>query len=786
MKFNHTLFSLFLFIQCFAQNSDNQEKIKNSIQNYFLLDRDIIHVQFNKNIYVNSEKIAFKGYVFSKNNDIPNSTTTNVQLVIYNEKNEIIQKQLLYTTKGAFESGLVLNEKFSTGKYRFHFYTNWMNNFDEDDSFTEIIQIINKKDPYNFETLEPNYKTAKLTFYPESGVIINRINNRIGVKITDCNGKGIAIKKAIILDSNSNEVASVSTNKMGNGNFYFIPNSNESYVLKYNSEKFNLAEALPKSQDTGLIISYNNNLSNNKLAVSVKTNSSGLELLHNKKFTLLIHHDGNAIQKEISFSNNEPEQILFFDKKYLSNGVNSIRLLDEDLNEVAERLLYNFGIVTAETSIEAKIVENDSVVLVGKTNPKMTNMSISVLPSENVSCGTKKSILGTFYLNGFLEKPENETYSYFDPENKNRKQDLELLLLNQKKSKYLWNTIRLNPPKKTFVNAKGVEVSGNVVTKLNTNSKYKIQLISIKDKIFEEANLDEKNEFKFENFFAQDSTEFILQLINDKNKVLNSKLFSRISRYENPFRVSLDSEITICPPTVNKENNFTFSDRTNSSIELEEAVVINKFKKNKLTYEKEAGSIMAKSFKIDDNEFGSVTDFISRNGFRIGINEDDNTPFVRNSRSTTFSTSSAPPAIYLDNEMLLDFDFLYSLPITDVDEIYIDRSGFSDAAGRSGSIKIFLKKGIKTDIINYKFSKLFVTNGYAKNSDYKISEFQTQKEFSYFGTLNWTANIILKEDQTFEIKFPKGNQNTIKVLIEGFSEDGELISEIKKIPVEGP
>jgi hypothetical protein len=134
---------------------------------------------------------------------------------------------------------------------------------------------------------------------------------------------------------------------MGNGNFYFIPNSNESYVLKYNSEKFNLAEALPKSQDTGLIISYNNNLSNNKLAVSVKTNSSGLELLHNKKFTLLIHHDGNAIQKEISFSNNEPEQILFFDKKYLSNGVNSIRLLDEDLNEVAERLLYNFGIVTA-------------------------------------------------------------------------------------------------------------------------------------------------------------------------------------------------------------------------------------------------------------------------------------------------------------------------------------------------------------------------------------------------------------------------------------------------------
>jgi hypothetical protein len=783
MKFNHTLFGLFLFIQCFSQNSDNQEKIKNSIQKYFLCDREIIHVQFNKNIYVNSEIIAFKGYVFSKNNNSPNLNTTNVQLVIYNEQNEIIQKQLLYTTKGTFEGGLLLNEKYIAGKYRFHFYTNWMNNFYEDDSFIETIQIINKKDPYNFKSAEPNYKTAKVTFYPESGLIINRISNRIGVKIIDCNLKGISIEKGIILDSKSNEVASFSTNKMGNGNFYFIPNSNESYILKYNSEKFDISEELPKSQETGLTISYNNNLSNNKLAISIKTNSSGIELLLNKKFILLIHQNGNAIQKEFSFSKNEPEQILFFDKKYLSNGINSIRLLDENLNEIAERLLYNFGMTTTQTTIEAKIIENDSVALLGKINTKMINMSISVLPAENISLGTTKSILGTFYLNAFLEKPENETYSYFDLQNKNKKQDLELLLLNQKRSKYLWNNIKSNPPNKTFIDAKGVAVSGKVANKLTDNSKYRIQLISLKDKVFEEADLDKNNEFKYNNFFAQDSTEFILQLINDKNKVLNSKLFSRISRYENPFRLSLNNEINTCPPNIIKENNFTFSDSNNKSIKLEEVIVFNKYKKEKLTYDKEANSIMANSFKIGDNEFGSVMDFISRNGFRIGINEEDNTPFVRNSRNTAFSISSAPPSIYLDNEMLLDFDFLYSLPITDVDEIYIDRSGFSDTAGRSGSIKIFLKKGIKTDIINYKFSKLFVNNGYAKNIDYKISEFITQKEFSYFGTLNWTPNTTLKENEIFQVKFPKGNQTEIQVLIEGFSEDGQLISEIKKIPV---
>ena len=783
MKFNPTLFFLFLFIPCLAQNTSNQEKIKNYIQNYFLYDREIIHVQFNKNVYVNTEKIAFKGYVFSKNNKSPNLNTTNVVLEIYNEKNEVVQKQLLYTTRGTFEGGLLLNEKLSTGKYKFHFYTNWMNNFQEDDSFIETIQIINKKEPYNFESHEPNYKTAKVAFYPEGGIIINRISNRIGVQITDCNSKGILIKKGVVLDSKWNEVATFSTNKMGNGNFYFIPNSNETYILKYKSDQLDLSAELPKSQETGLTMSYNSNLSNNKLAISIRTNNSGLELFQNKKFILLIHQDGNAIQKEFSFSNNEPEQRLFFDKKYLSYGLNSIRLIDENLNEIAERLVYIFEPEAIETKIETRKIENDSVILLGKAYPKMTNLSISVLPADNSSFKTKKTILVTFNLNAYLEKPENETFPYFDPENTTRKLDVELALLNQIRSKYLWNTIKSNPPQKVFEHTKGVAISGKIASKLSENSKYRIQLISLKNPVFEEADLDKNNEFKFDNFFAQDSTEFLLQLTNDKNKVLNAKLFSKISRYESPFKWLLKNETPICPPDLSNENLFIFSDQSKASINLNEVVIVNNYKKEKLTYEKEANSIMANSFKIGDNEFGSVMDFIARNGFRIGINEEDNTPFVRNSRNSAFSINSAPPSIYLDNELLLDFDFLYNLPVSDADEIYIDRSGFSDSAGRSGSIKIFLKKGIKTDIINYKFSKLFVTNGYTKNSNYTLSEFETQKEFSYFGTLNWTPTIVSNENDSFQIKFPKGNQTVIQVQIEGFSEDGQLISEFKKIPI---
>jgi hypothetical protein len=181
MRILFKIFFLLFFFKSFSQTISNQEKIKNYIDTYFYYDRENIHVQFNKNIYVNNEDLAFKGYVWSKNNSLPHANTANVELVIYNEQQQIIQKQLLYTIKGAFAGGLHLNDKFKTGKYYFHFYTNWMNNFKEDDSFTQTIEIINKNEPYNFKTNEPNWKTATITLFPEGGSIINDINNTVGV-----------------------------------------------------------------------------------------------------------------------------------------------------------------------------------------------------------------------------------------------------------------------------------------------------------------------------------------------------------------------------------------------------------------------------------------------------------------------------------------------------------------------------------------------------------------------------------------------------------------------------
>lgn len=782
MRLHFTICSLLLFLSSFSQTTTNPQKINTLIQTYFQYDREYIHVQFNKNIYENNEDLGFKGYVWSKNNNSPNSNTANVQLVIYNEQQEIIQELLLFTSKGTFAGGLHLNKSFKPGKYYFHFYTNWMNNFTEDSSFMQTIEIIDKSTPYNFKTDEPIWETAKITLYPESGSIINDIINTVGVCIRDCNQKGIEIQDGIILDSKSNEVSQFRTNKMGNGAIYFIPKLNESYSLKIKSDKLTLSMPLPKIQETGIIVTYNNNLPTNKLLIAVKTNEKGAELYQNKKLTLLIQQDKNFVQQEIIFSNNETEKTLLFDKKNFPNGVNSIRLIDEDLNEISERLVYIYPSTTPITTLDAKIIANDSIQLSGIINVKQANLSISVLPENNVCMNQKRSIIGTFYLNTYLENPEIDNYSYYDLDNKSRKQDMELLMLNQNKSKFLWNNIKSEPLKIKYNFEKGVTISGKVGKTLNPNSKYKVTLVSFKDNIFDEAIIDKNNDFKFENFFVQDSTVFALQMINPKNIAEATKMEARVSFKKSVFTLPLQFNKIICPAKKTLDKSFSFTMPKVENITNLNEVVIKAEKKEVLLHEKDAG-IMATAYKVREDDFERFLDFLTRIGYRTGLDDDGNVTITSN-RDLNIGSSNTP-AIYIDNIMQYDNNFLFNLFMNEIDEIYVDKTSSSDIStlGGYGTIKIFLRQNSKAKQYDIKYTSLIAKKGFARNIEFKNSQFENQQEFYLFGTLNWTSELLIKENPNFEVKFPRGNQEQIQVLLEGFTEDGELISEIKKLNV---
>ncbi|HQF48047.1 MAG TPA: hypothetical protein PLZ71_05250 [Flavobacterium alvei] len=768
----------------YSQNADNQQKIKTNLEDYFHFERENIHVQFNKTIYISNENIAFKGYVFNKQSSFPNMNTTNVQLVIYDAQGQVIQKQLLHTSLGTFDGIVTLDEKIASGKYRFHFYTNWMNNFMEDESFAQNIEIINLKESYNLKTNQPNYNAVSIFFNPESGSFIKGISNTMGIQIKDCNDLGIQIIEGLVVDSKGKTITTFFTNKMGYGKFELTPDSNETYSVKIATDKLKMEKQLPKATNSGLAITYNNNLPNNMLEVSVKTNSDGVNLYQNKNYTLLIHQNGKYIQKEFNFNDKNLIQILIFDKNELSNGVNSIRIIDENLNEIAERLLYLNKQPKEIPALETQFTANDSIHLFGKINSKVANLSISILPTETACLDQKNSILGTLNLNAYLEKPVLNNYIYFDRQNVTRAFDMELLMLNQTKSKYFWNNIMSHKPMESYTFTKGITINGTIVKPLNPKTKYKVALISLKNKIFEEAILDKNNKFSFDNFFARDSTAYQLELMDEKNLAIETKMIVNILNNDQPFLKKNFFDGANCQPIKDLNRTFAFSnaDLEKKRIALNEIVVQNNYKKPIYIHQTEMNNQAAKAYKMGETDFGSVLDFIGRNGYVTGVDQ-ENSAYVRSSRHEYSGNESvATPAIFVDNFQILDLNVLYDLDLMNVDEIYIDKIGTSTTAtGGYGTIRIYLKKGVNNSYLKKKHTTLIVKSGFAKSKTFKNIEFPFSREFYLFGTLQWSPSVFLDANQFFEVSFPKINQKEVLVVIEGFTIEGQLISEIKKL-----
>ncbi|WP_220763544.1 hypothetical protein [Flavobacterium sp. UMI-01] len=776
MKINIYFYCFLYCAVAFSQaktNVTNSQKVVNLLDTYFKLDRETIHVQFNKEVYVTNEIVGFKGYVWSKNNEAPNTNTTNVNVVIYDSNNQVVKKQLLYASNGTFSGAIQLNESFKSGLYHFQFYTNWMNNFNEDYSFIQTVEIINRDEPYVIKSKTPVWSTAKITFTPESSVIIDGIYNTVGVKITDCNQKGLQVNDVVIWGSKSKEVARFNTNKVGNGYFTFIADKSETYFLKIKNENLQINEPLPAVNDTGIAISCNNNLPKNKLAIVVKTNEKGLKLFTNKKYTLLIHQNEKMVLKEFTFANNELEHTLFFDKQNISNGVNSIRLLDENLNQVTQKLFYHFRSEKITTAIHSKRTTKDSVVIYGNSDLKKANISISILPEKSLCKNEEKSILGTFYLNNFLIKPEVNNYFYFDPRNENRKQDIEALMLNQNQNKFSWDDIKSKTPKISYPFNKGVTVSGKVETNANLKSKGKLTLISTKKDVFEETVINANGNFKYENFFAQDSTVFVFQVANANGSSKYSRIEARVENNESNFIYPFKYEKAVCPTVQNQpEEKFVFN---KNAIELTGLSIVLDTKK--LFINKDLVSNTATGFKIDE-QYGTVFDFLNEKGYSTGVDNETGDPFVKDRSGLN---KGVTPAFRIDNNRISDLSELYSVFLSDVEEIYIDKHN-ARFMGTSSVIDIFLKKGaVRSGGYKIKHNLFMVTKGYAYAIPFKNAYFDNLKEYILFGTLNWTPSVIIDETPNYQIKFPREEQNEIQVVIEGFSEDGQLISEMQKI-----
>jgi len=764
---------LFLFLSILTIVGFGQEKksLDSSYINYFKLTREIPYLHLNKTSFIKGEEIWFQAYILNQKTKKLHTQTTNLNLVIYNEKGVYKQSKLFFVENGIATGNIKIDSTFTDKIYYVKVSTNWMRNFEEDEPFIQKIQIIsNKKSSDNIVESDSNYD---LQLLPEGGHLVESTNAVVGIIIKNKENKGVQIKYGVLLDDKNKVIKKLSTNQFGLGkvSFYYKPNTNYKVKITTQDDE-DIIKNVEPAKKTGFTLNVENPNST-FIKLNIETNTATLQNTLNKKYYIYIHNKASLLK--VSFVLNDIIKLYNFtlSVKKLPKGINIITVVNENNKPISERIFFNYDKkLLSKTNYEIIGKSKDSLTLqLSKTNNQVQYLSTTFLPKGTKSYSLKNTMYSKFLLKPFIKGDiENSSY-YFKNTNRKKLANLDLLLLTQGWSKYNWYNIFNVTPKIKFEFEKGITIKGGINSTVKDSTN--IFLLSPQNNLFTSTQIV-KNKFSFKNIFLTDSSDVGFIISSGKGKFIKPKIYSNFypKLDKNNIQISKNYDYIKVPVNI---NNFI-----SNRILLDEVVIKAKLKK-KRSPTRLYGS--ATSYNIIDGDFfksENILSFLNMKGFLI--TRLNNEISIQTQRGATgFYGGRSPVEVFLDDVQIVDqyqnnITMISNFEVGDFEEILISKSF-------NGQIFLYTNKNIVKKTYS-PFNKVINPIGFAKEKSYYKPNYYstTDAVFKNYGAIFWKPNIKLDKDN-YTFKIPHLNQEYIKMYIEGIANDGSIIYEEKTITV---
>jgi hypothetical protein len=768
----------------FSQN--NEETVKSKIgvvlENYFKLDREAIHIHVNKSTFLSEETIWYQGYIVNRKTNKP-FYTSNVFVLLFDENGKQLSEKLVFADNGVFSGHIKLGPNLDSGNYYIQVYTNWMNNFTENESTLVKVKIINPDQGIQ-NTKKIVKETLKVYLNPEGKNLISGISNTIGIQVKDCNNNTPINLEATIQNSKGEALQTVKLNNYGFGKFYTIPTTEVLRVVVKYEDKI-IENNLPPANLIGVAIEASSFMLDNKTTIKVKTNKSSFNSLQFRGLNLVIHQDQNYIVEPLNINPNNLEQIIVVNNTDLNPGINTIRIIDNELKQWSERQIYISPIAKNNYDVIKNNQQGNIIKLAAFSNSTNNMISISVLPVETKSIDDNNSIIAGLTINPYLKTSLLNSNYYLNDVNRLKYYELDLALLNQESLKYDWEYMKLQPPTAHYTFDIGINLKGTVANALKSKSFHKVKLVSSKEFITASADVTENGTFEFQNLLLTDSTNVNLSLHKLPNfEYVDAKLALQVVNRKKPYNKVFTGLIK---KNCNSENdtiktvNLDLPDFKEKAIQLQE--VLSKNKKKQLTYNKILSNRMLRGHKIDStNNFTSILNFIEQNGFKV-----DRTIGKINIYSALPSGGLLPPTpvVYIDDRQLyFDYYELEFLKMDDLDEIFINSLAIMPNINNNiGIIRIYTKKQQNTYSKKPNPNSFFVKDGFSKSNTFQNLEYENASSngFNNFGTINWFTKTISDSNGNFTFDILDYNKKNCKIIIEGMTTDGQIFHEEKVV-----
>ncbi|MGI4872222.1 MAG: hypothetical protein ACRYFX_13730 [Janthinobacterium lividum] len=359
--------------------------------------------------YVSGETIWLKLYTVEGTTQQPLAASTVAYVEVLDPQQQPVLQVKLALRQATSQGSLVLPATLPTGRYTVRAYTNWMQNFGAEFYFHAPITIVNTRVPLG-AAATPLATTYDAQFFPEGGYLVQGLGSKVGFKLTDAAGRGVAAE-GTVLDATGATVARFSPLRFGLGSFSFTPTkAGAAYraVLKFANGR-QLTQALPVVREQGYVLRLED-AGPEQLRVVVQTQgpalaSERLFLLGHARQQVAVAAEGQLVAGQAVF---------VVPRRQLAAGVAHFTLFNSRRQPVCERLWFSPPPATLALHAQAdkpQYASREPVTLRLTTGAQPANLSVAVYQLDSLSAAGGADITSYLWLSadvrGPIERPDH-------------------------------------------------------------------------------------------------------------------------------------------------------------------------------------------------------------------------------------------------------------------------------------------------------------------------------------------------------------------------------------------
>ena len=289
----------------------------------------------------------------------------------------------------------------------------------------------------------------KMEFFPEGGVIVDSVEQRVAFQISDKEGRGLNFSGGVY-NERGKLVAQIKPAMDGCGVFTFKASAQESYeaIIKHEDREFRFP--LPEIYPSGCALAVNNQYGSSQIVITAHYRKD--ELFNDSLIAVALSQGGNIYRFHVVEAADEYQ--LSIDKDSMPEGVNTISVFDREGRALAERMCFikhdkaHRNSLSIQDNSHGYAFNPYGKILLQATaedhegKPVQGHISLAVRDAESDDISYNSDNFYTWLLlSSELKGYIKHASYYFEKDDRNRHHHLDLLMLTRGWSRYQWENM---------------------------------------------------------------------------------------------------------------------------------------------------------------------------------------------------------------------------------------------------------------------------------------------------------------------------------------------------------